>query len=458
MRFLRYAFFTLAVSSGCGRVTQTPADSAAIGDFGAGQRSGTRLKLAYYEFNGARQVIGIQDSERQESCSFFKWTDGNFYCTPSTHTVIGFSEDKCTNKVGVGSIDPCDTTKYFAEKTVPCSGLPTYSHVYPAGAQVSGDQYYSNETGECEPQPTYGRPLYELGPEIDVTELVRGTIGPPEGSGRVKVRFATSADGLRRAMTPAFDSQLGVDCSLTTDGQCLPSATGATVYYKDAACTTSAALIENGCPAKLVADEDTCAFRSLGAQIPSAISYSISISGCVMTPLPPNHSLFDIGTPVTLPALVRGPVEIGGRIQRIRFAELDIGEDIRMYDTETQAECFPATAPDGVVTCLPTGASVHTDYYTDKSCTAPIDIVAVAASPRRCESRSVPKFAIESTRDEGSCSTMSESRPVGPEYRAQLYYKTNGGCAPSSPLNKYYEVGPAIPQSELATGAFVIDQ
>lgn len=458
VRYLRLMIVAFAVATGCGRVTTTPSDSGTDGSFGAGQRSGTRLKLEYVEFDGARQVFGVRDSARQENCYFVQWSDGNHYCTPSGGNQIVFSDDKCTTKIGVGSSDPCFQPKYFVENSADCNNVVTYSRLYPAGEKRSLDRYFTMNGSVCTEHPASGNVFHALGPEIGVGELVRGTIGAPEGPGRVKARFATSPDGLRIAVLPQFDSLLGADCILGEDGKCWPLAVVQAPYYKDSTCTNAAAQIENKCVKKVVRDSDSCTFRSLGAQIQTTSAYSDSTGTCRQVPLIPNFSLFDVGSQVTLATMVRRPDDRGRRIRPIRFTELDIADRIQMYDTERKAECYPGILADDSAYCFPSGESISRQYFTDRDCTMPVEVVAVAATTSGCDSTLVPPFAIKSAFDPKSCTWSNESRPVGARHTGQLYDKTTGICAASSPLSRYYDVGPPIPLSELAKGALLVDQ
>lgn len=434
-----------------------PDDSGIIGSFGASQHSGTRLKIKYFEFDGARQVFEIYDSVRGSLCAFSQWNDGNSYCTPFDVGQVAFSDDKCTTQIGVGSRAPCTSYQSFAEYTVDCNGARTYSHLFPAGSQLALNQYFTLEGSICRPISGSGLPLYALGPEIGVADLVRGTIAP-EGPGRIQARFITGSDGLRVSTTLAFDSLLGVNCSLQPSGQCIPTSTVPSLYFKDAACTTRAARIDNRCPRKLVAEPNSCTFRSLGTQIPTTLSYASAPSGCTQVPLAPNTSLFEIGAQVTLPTIARGPVDTGRRIRPIRFADLDISDDFRWFDSEKQTECLPEVLSDESVYCFPIGGTISTNYYSNPTCTTSIVVVAVAVTPRRCESPSVPTFAAKSGRDERTCVKFAESRQVGSVHNGQLYEKQVGSCMPASSSSTYYDVGPAIPLSELAKGAFITDK
>lgn len=444
------------MAASCGRVTTTPdSGTGTTESFGAGQRSGTRLKLKYFGFEGARQIVEIYDSARQDRCAFVRWSDGNFYCAPyGEGREVVFSDDNCTTKIGLGSTAPCSSYRSFVESTSDCNGV-SYTHVYPAAGVLPLDQYFVLDTGICRKVSGSGRPLYALGPEVVAADLVRGTIAP-EGSGRIQARFVTATDGLRVSMAPAFDSLLGVDCYLRQSGQCIPISTGSTSDFKDPTCTTRAALIDNRCPRRAIAEPATCGYRSLGSQIQSNFNYINTGTGCRQVSLPANHTLFDIGPQVTLSTQSRAPIDNGRRIRPVRFTDLDMSADIQMYDVDKQSECSPAVIA-GSVYCFPNGASVST-RYTAPDCAAASAVDVVEVNANICTSTPISKFAVKYSRDNNTCTESGESRPVGAIHREQLYEKITGSCVPASATSTYYDVGAPLPLSELARGALLVDQ
>lgn len=451
--------FAMATAAGCGRVTPASPDGGGDGEdpFGAGQHSGTRIKIEYFEFDSARLVIGVRDSERQEYCAFAPWRDGSFYCTPVGVGQIAFSDDQCTNKVGLASSDPCFPSHYFQESVTEC-GTRTYSHLYSSGPQTTLTQYYTRSGGNCTAHPAAGTKFHTLGPEVDPTGLVKGAIGAPEGKDRIQSRFVTTADGLRLALTLKFDSQLDADCFLRPNGRCMPQSFAQTTFFQDAGCTSPAATVRNSCPEKLVPVPGVCAYRKLGPKIQSTTRYFDSSGSCLRVDVPADESQFELGTQVSAPTLGRAPVANGRRIQRVQFASGGLGDPINLFDAEKQTECFPGILADGGVYCFPTGAPVLTKYYADKNCTAQVEVIALLPDPTGCDSPTVPTYAVKSTNDSQSCARNAESRPVGSVHTGQLYERISATCTPASPAFTYYDVGAALPLSQLARGALVVDR
>src|SRR5690349_8500361 len=108
------AFACVALVVACSPSTPTVVIDAArdtVSDSGPdpddGARSGTRLKLTWFEFtDGTRQFDGFYDAERKEPCFISqRWTDGNAYCTPSAASVV-YTNSTCTARVAASYHDP----------------------------------------------------------------------------------------------------------------------------------------------------------------------------------------------------------------------------------------------------------------------------------------------------------------------------------------------------------------
>lgn len=455
----RHGLIGIALATGCGHVVDS--------SFDAGQFSGTRLKLSYYDFDDTRTIAGIYDAMRQETCEARLWNDGNYYCTPTSAESVAYADAACTNKIGLVSNDPCAAPAYLAEYDYSACDVPV-KHLYKLGPSVSMTEYWYQSGPNCiGPVSTQQRSAYAVGSEISASDLVNIAVGAYQGAARLQQRFLTSRDGLRLLSRYQRDSQLNITCYVGssiggTAGICAPSQDAPISYFQDAGCTAAVAATRTSCDKpELAVKLNACGannYFALGAQVGTDSLYVGTPSACHSDAALPEISYFSVGQEVALAAPQRHPAQRGQRIAPIDFT-MDGFErqDIPLYDREIKTECMPFKLGDGNAYCLPFGAAVSS-YYTDATCNAPVDVATVYRGPDSCTSLPVPEYALKESHNP-SCATTNVSRAIAAPHAGQLYESTLGHCTRHVVASGYvdYDLGSPIPETGLASGRFEID-
>src|SRR6185312_15562710 len=105
-------------------------------------RSGSRLKLAWYQTNDGVRVPTsndeFYDSSRDELCRLWYLSDGLRHCTPlpTTNPTLFYADSACTMPVFKGPI----TIQYAYENSptgTGCTNQSTIAHLYKAGALIT---------------------------------------------------------------------------------------------------------------------------------------------------------------------------------------------------------------------------------------------------------------------------------------------------------------------------------
>jgi hypothetical protein len=457
MRLLCPIAFAMAAS--CGQVVESP--------FEAGQRSGTRLKLAYYDFSGVRTIAEVYDAAREEVCEVRAWSDGNQYCTPTSVESVVYADAACTTRVGLISNDPCLAPKYLVEYDHSSCDTPIH-HLYGRGNEVSITQYWYRSAEGCTgPFPTSQRLAFAVGTEVAATRLVRVTIGPYEGTDRLQQRFLTSSDGLRLLSTSHYDSHLEIPCNLVsragdTQARCIPVRDAPISYFQDPGCSGAVAATQMQCPPPaLVAKADSCGgvskYFRLGSPIAASALYVGTPQTCRTSATSAGLRYFSVGQEVELAALRRIPKAEGSRLHAIQLsAHGEEFSDGALYDRDQKTECKPVKLSDGKAYCLPFGATLST-YYTDANCSAPVDVVAVHRNPG-CAPTPIPPYALKASHNP-SCGNTHVSRPVTKPHVGLLYEFGFGHCVkhPVAENTVEYDVGSPLPLRNVPVGTYAID-
>ena len=269
-----------------------------------GAKSGSRLKLTWYQFtDGTKQFSGMYDAQNKEVCSpyYGTWTDGHSYCVPDSAGEMVYTNNTCTAKAlryYGRPVCPQPLAKYYLEYgTVGCTSRP--AHLYLRGSQLTTASYfYKSSTGTCSTAYTSQSfdQFYNVGSQVPNSDLVELTLGAPEGTGRVGVRFYESGDGMKFPWV-MHDGTLirGVLAEYMSDvstaARCVPNDADYAYYAHDAACTQLELSLSNTCTAPVYAytfPETSCpddyeTYYALGTQQASSPLYFPSGGSCVST-------------------------------------------------------------------------------------------------------------------------------------------------------------------------------
>jgi hypothetical protein len=443
-----------------------------------GARSGTRLKLTWFEFaDGARQWDGFYDAERKETCYIYRdWIDGKSYCAPDYSGSIVYTSSTCTAKATEIYKDPsCALAQlpYTMEwDYTPCDSRP--AHLYLRGTKLSLAQYYyKTSDGRCGGPytTTTSYDYYAVGAEVAPSELVEVTIGSPVGPGRLGTRFYQSSDGMRLQAT-VHDSELGADCypqvyaTGATTGSCAPNARYA-AYDQDAACTQHKIAINKQCelpkytvyypPEACPADPPS--YYTLGTPVSGSPLYYYDGASCVASTPSTANNYYRVGTELAVAPVDRVVAAAASRLQLVHYTNSE-GMSYRsynLYDSQKGADCYPTKLPDGTIRCVPYGGYVRT-LYRESTCTQTIDLVEVDSGPASCGAPTVPKFARKYvTPAPGSCNYGTQVFDVGAPYSGTVY-EDFGTCQVYSPATaKLYSLGAPVPVTDFVTATTSID-
>ncbi len=437
------------------------------------ERSGTRLKLQWYEAGGTRERFGITDSARGEACGAAAWSDGSTRCTPLNDARrVAYSDAGCTVPLGSSYQNrrcPTPEPKYFIEYAeATCIDQPV-RHLYLRGAEVAAAPRYQLVGGTCSPEienPDYK--YYAMGAEVPATELAAMTALEAD-AGRLHPTFWTSADGLV-ARSGVRDSELDVRCDsygdvTRTASTCVPRAGGSVNAYAESTCTTPAIATEGQCTVSAIAgkyDGLNCPYASpryfrTGAELPITDAYMGSPTTCSPADYPPTFHLYSVGAEVT--AAATSPVRSGSsRIQNITWtAEGRPIQDAGLYDQDKSTACSRRTASDGIERCLPFSPSTLS-YFRDAACTQPVTAARVFEGNAACGPQPAPAYALDVQLDgaEG-CTDRETVYLAGAEITTPLY-QMDSTCTPADrSLRAYYEVGALVPATDFVPMSLVVD-
>lgn len=444
-----------------------------------GAHSGTRLKIVNWVFpDGTRQWDTFYDSQRKENCYLYgPWPDGNIYCTPNGASVV-YSDAGCTTRVAQVYRDPncAQAPPMYALdwNYTPCTSTP--SHLYVRGGKLTLTAYYfKGSDGTCGgPYTSTNEDYYSLSAEVTTTDLVKLSVGSPVGASRLNERFVTSSDGLQFPWT-VHDSMLGDDCYTTYYGDgaptasCAPSSSWYAAYAHDAACTVTELSINRTCGAPKYANTypynacptDPEQYYTVGPALAGSPLYYPSGGMCYATTADPSQSYYGVAQPLTLATLTRTPDAVAGhRMQLVHMTTPDglRWRDYSIYDTQKAAECYPFTLPDGTTRCI-TWGNYSQQFFSNSTCTTPIDLVQLSTGPSSCGAPPVSKFASKYVPPPaGTCAYSYEVHIMGAQYTGPVY--TNyGTCTRYLPTQtEFYALGAVVPLTDFASASTITDQ
>jgi hypothetical protein len=476
----RLAVLALVLACACSGNLNARSDAGkdtATSDAGAdpndGFRSGSRLKLTWYEFtDGTRAWTGLYDAERKESCNIYPgWTDGNAYCVPSTATgYVVFTNATCTQRVIQQYVDPtCPAaTPTYAVDYQYSACTSAASHLYQRGTATSVANYYVQDyTGTCS-GPYASSPAlhyYAFGPEVATSQLVQLGLSASGMTTRLSPRYYASSDGAR-VPWGAHDAMLGTDCYVSsyapTSAICAPSTNAYAYEFHDAQCTQVVYGQPAGCPAphdigffpSNACPNDPPTYYAAGGTVASSPLYETSGPSCVTAPAQ-SGTFYAAGAQLQLASLARAPDTLAGhRLQLVHDTSSDLtSRDYALWDSMEQTECYPATGTDGTIHCLP-AQQFTTSLFTDSACRNPIELLDLSTGPTSCATPTPPRFATKFV--QVGCTYQYEPHPVGAAF-AGTAYANYGTCQAYVPSGKLYQVGAAVAATSWASATSVTD-
>lgn len=431
------------------------------------EQSGTRLKLRWYDFAGARGQPQIHDALRAETCDVARWTTGE-RCTPSHFVVEDFADAECSVPVLVSSLPAGLRPPYMAIGTRTCSDT-VIARLDRVGAATGATQIFRRDPGGTCTVRNIAQPVYGSAGEVAATELVPLTRAISSDAARIGRQFLRSEDGLRIERY-AIDRELADECNFEADrtgakptgSRCMPRSAALSQYdFDSASCLAPAFQHDPSCavprfvehyplvPGRCVV-EPTRLHRTGG---PIANAFGGDPAACVAKPAQPN--LFGSAGELAVAAATRAPAgttRIRPIVNTIGGAAFHSGA---FRDADLDADCAARTVA-GVVRCMPfsAGGSIATTFYfSNDTCTNQLVLLDVVRGPATCASPAVSPYTANVAAD-GSGAIGYQ---VGAKYTGPLFIKSMGGCiAYTAPERDLYPLAP-VPLTTFASGTVVID-
>lgn len=421
------------------------ADPTAPRDLSAEQQSGTRIKARYYVTDdGARELIGFQDTLRNTECTFEVASDGTVRCLPPGSGATSFSDTACQQPITSIPSGVCNLPAIMYVKDV--STCPARRLVYERGTELKGADggvapYYYRSGSECSgPYPSQASyKVYARGKELLPTSFVEATEVEEELGADYRVVQYRGADG-SRAIARIEDKAGNYPCNfqLAADStyRCLPrvnAVASATTFVDDRCSTRAASNPEPACSPKFAIQ------NSSAGCAPTVSVFTVKRSGtlawnelsgsCAPTTPASNMSVFEaVGSEVAPESLKAMKIVDGASFGRLRERLFELAPGVRSFhqwlDTETNDACVFIPAADGELRCLPLAVApgLITGYYSDASCTK-----RVATSTTTCP----PKYAISS--DTKVCPNRRQLYGVSGSYTGAVYTKSDSCKATTLP-------------------------
>lgn len=433
-------------------------------------RSGTRLKLMWEDFDGTKVFLPpVFDSLLNVTCLPQLWSDGNHYCTPLAGEIV-YQDAACTMPMGVLEPDECSQTEppssmYFSSVEVnSCNGTFVHNELR-RGERRSNVPYYTrdSDSGSCIRTTNAAAVLYTLGDAVPTSTFAKLTLDRT-GDARIRPTYGVSEDGARIFLAnhdtlfeqdcfpfPSFDNQTR---------QCL--ALGAAgLQFSDAACTQPKASHQSSCPKPkfaIASDPNAAcpftfhAYRVTEASSSSPLYYPDENQECRPVAARPGISYASVGERVTVQRFERQPPSssTGPRIQNVVFSDGATSASFNgLRDSQTGDDCEVQQISDGTSRCLPASRLAPTTLYIDSACAQSVQLLAI------------PKFIPCGTNipravrvDSEDCSVDPQAFTVGERFAGMLYQRLSPTICfpfPSSDLVEHYRVTP-VPLTDFAAG------
>jgi hypothetical protein len=451
-----------------------PADAATPGP---GLRSGTRLKLKWWDFSGTRIYRGAFDTGLGADCDPTRWASGMTYCTPPWGQVV-YADAGCTSRLGVDTLSACFPTPsaYYAELDLtPCLGSPP-SHLFPRGQATALTQHYEKSAdGTCAGPITMGGATYStVGAEIPPASLAALTSVLAPGSDRVRPSYWISADGAGLS-GDNVDTTLGTVCGMIPDGggaTCVPSDSTSFGDYSDPGCAKPEIVGSNTCPLPAYAvnyPRGACShdpsqptvYPKAASDNPPGTLYALNNGICAAETIPTTGLSFArTGPALTLPDLALVADTVAGQALELMFY-VDGNTRIRvehyLWSTGSQSRCEPGVLDDGTIHCMPSRPAVVVSVHADAACTdTAVDVAEVDDDAPPCPATLTPTPAFAARFTAAACTTKIEPYKIGAQRTGPLYLGSPGACQPASNA-RFFTLGPAVTPTSFPVGIAVRD-
>ncbi len=441
-------------------------DATASAPF-APYRTGRRLRAEVLRSGDAARFEQFFDTERNELCSFWETSPGEYRCLP-TWAVAKYAERECGTPA-IAHIWSCSGhIKYAVVTEAPtgCGVQRRVTAIYPVGDVAPAGASYELNEGRCtEAAPPDGFARRTLGPAIPLTEFVKATSAPANVAEDLAVERLVGEDGSELSRDLLIDRIRGGRCEILRVGglgassiACIPAHPARMIAgegpWADAECSAPAALgaAPEGCaPGQVVVRQEqttgACGVESVStlAERGEALSTIYSGPECSGGAPGPDAHIFAVGPELpasAFPAIDEmffgtGPL----RTKAFAKAGVAVGRST-FYDTSSESACMPAAFADGKLRCVPDGARRYTfrDHFKDPLCSQPIHV----GGP--CDTATM---LLDGAYGCGEDAHDVNIFPLGAPFELTTYYVKGATCEPiTSSGIVAYDVLPPVPASE----------
>jgi hypothetical protein len=385
----------LAACGSDDEASQPGSDDLSLAD---GYQSGSRLHAVLRVADQASVFSTWHDTELDVDCAFGLASDGSTRCVPTAGYTSMYSDADCTTPVGVFQAGE-EIAPYVADagQTVSCGKGYV---IYESGDVVDPPALYAPVGGECMPNSAPDTATIVALSEVVAPDafVAQKSVASQPIDERVSARVLTADDGARQVLG-FHDGTRDVDCSIDQlwgeDLACVPVPLAyLEVHYGDSACETPVAFFPGyslgGCDVapEIVMDATGMAteptFYEIGAKFEGQVYESYG--DCTAYDPPPAllASFYELGAPAPLSSLVTltRTEEGEGRI-KLTTLRTEGGELVatrEFYDSDLASICYPQTAADDKMRCLP--QSPYGAYlYADSSCTQALVTITTTEDP-----------------------------------------------------------------------------
>ncbi|MGE0868560.1 MAG: hypothetical protein AB7P03_08360 [Kofleriaceae bacterium] len=385
----------------------TLAALVACGDNTPGARglaSGSRLKLAWYEYSdGTRQLEPgwYFDHERGERCTPLRWSDGSRYCTPAADDAV-YIDSTCATargRVPAGTAPAPYFVRYYHAR-----GTPLPSRLTTVGSPAPAPPLrWQLHDGVClGPYPVEdGFDYYEVGETLTSDAFVRVRRTQPQGADRLAVELDTSDDGLS-VVAAIYDRDTREECIVTALAgasavECVTGEVAVAGHYHDAQCSELEILTTSPEPpavARHDAEETGCSsYYAVGEPTTAPPLYEWVNDLCQTVFVSGNPQLYLAGDPVALPTLDREYEMTQRRLARITRVHGAVrADDPMLYDAGLMTDC--ERRDDGSeIRCVPATAARVVTVFADQSCATAVEVALVPSGECDPPSRFASKDA-----------------------------------------------------------------